>query len=87
MSLIFLISRIETILEIIIIIRMILTWFPGVNNSLTDIVYTITEPILSPFRKYFTFRFSGMYIDLSPIIVIFIMRTMKSLLIRLILGY
>ncbi len=87
MNLIFLISRIETILEIIIIIRMILSWFPMMNNSFTDIVYSITEPILSPLRDYLTFRISNMYIDLSPIAVIFILRIIKSLLIRLILGY
>ncbi len=87
MSLVYLIARIETVLEIILIIRIILSWFPNMNNSFTDIVYSLTEPVLKPLREYFVFRISNMYIDLSPIVLIFIMRFIRTLLIRLILGF
>jgi YggT family protein len=54
----------------IIVIRAIISWFsPDPYNSLVQILYAITEPILYPIRTRLPF---GYGIDFSPLIVILI---------------
>ena len=51
-----------------IFIRSILTWFPiARDNPIQLFVYQVTEPVLSPLRRYLP-RFG--YFDLSPMIAI-----------------
>lgn len=53
MSLVFVILRIICeILTVCIFLRAIVSWIsPGQTNFFTDILYHITEPILSPIRR------------------------------------
>lgn len=41
-----------SVLQLAMLIRAILSWFP-MENFLVDLIYTVTEPILYPFRLLF----------------------------------
>ena len=69
----------------IILARIFLSWFQvDRNNPLVRIIYEITEPILAPFR--IILPLGGMGIDLSPIIVFFLLNLLRTALIRLIVN-
>ena len=40
-------------LELMMMSRMIMSWFPSDPNAFTELVYNITEPIIYPFRALF----------------------------------
>lgn len=75
------------ILLILIIIRIILSWFPinpyG-NPTLMNIIQflkNLPEPFLAPFRSIIPpLRMGAGYLDLSPIIAIFVLRIIRNLL-------
>ncbi len=76
------IDLINILFEILIwllMIRIILTWLPHNRlHPLIDFIYKITEPILEPFRNMIN-PIGG--IDLSPIIVFFLIRLIQRYLI------
>lgn len=80
MSLVVLITRViyyfSQILELLIIIRCIISWLPIDRNSkLVELVYLLTEPILAPIRAIIAkspLGRSGMMIDFSPLIAGFV---------------
>ncbi len=62
----------------IIIIRALISWVnPDPYNPIVMFLYRITEPVLYPIRRWFRF---GM-IDISPIIVIFIIIFLQNFLV------
>ena len=71
-----------------ILIRVLLSWLPmaGVKidpyNPIIQALYTITDPILEPLRKYTTV---GM-IDLSPIVALIGLSFIENILVSLLLG-
>lgn len=82
-KIIFLINKIEYILEILIFIRIILSWIPNFNNSFTEIVYSLTDPLLKNFSK--VLRIGNLYVDIAPFIFIIILRLIRYLIISVIL--
>jgi YggT family protein len=68
-----------------ILIRVLLSWLPmaGVRidpyNPIIRFLYTITDPILEPLRKYTTV---GM-MDLSPIVALLGLRLIQELLVSI----
>ena len=76
------IDLINILFEILIwllMIRIILTWLPHNRfHPLIDFIYKITEPILEQFRNMIN-PIGG--IDLSPIIVFFLIRFIQRYLI------
>lgn len=64
----YLLTFLETLLQILsilILVRVLLTWFPvDPTNPIIRILYDVTEPVLAPFRK--VIPRIGMF-DLSPI--------------------
>lgn len=59
--------------------RILLSWFPlspeGVVATLFSFLYTITEPVLGPLRRALPpVAMGGMGLDLSPIIVTFVLQ-------------
>ena len=61
---------------VLLIARAVLSWVPGVRNRLTDFVYMVTEPVLSPVRNLLNrSRFGNLSlpIDLSFLVVLFIL--------------
>lgn len=70
------------LLEWLILIRIILSWLPIGRNMITDILYTLTEPILGPVRSMMDKSplGGGMMIDFSPVIALFVLRLIHMLL-------
>lgn len=72
------------LLEILIFVRIILSWFPmGYNSSIGRFLYNMTEPILGPVRDMVDKSpLGGGYgLDFSPIFALILMRLVQSLLI------
>ncbi len=68
-----------------ILARIFISWLPvDRSNPIVKFIYRITEPILAPFR--IILPLGGMGIDLSPIIVFFLLNLLRTSLIRLILN-
>lgn len=68
-------------LVIAIVVRALLSWFPGAaNNQFGRIVYQVTEPLLEPVRRIMPR--TGI-IDLSALVVIVLLYVMISVVGRL----
>lgn len=67
----------------LIIIRVLLSWVaPNPYNMVVQIIYALTEPIMAPFRRLVP---PLGFIDISPIILIFVIEFLRILLNRIIL--
>ena len=74
-----LINFIGTFLYIAIFARIIMTWFPvGGNNPIVIFIYSVTEPILAPIRRYVPRL--GMF-DFSPMIALVLVAFIQRFLI------
>ena len=82
-SLITIITRLSWLLYILIMIRVILSWFP-VNNNFTELIYNITDPILKPYKDVVD-KYIHLPIDLSPLLFIITIEAVEKILIRLII--
>ena len=82
-SLITIIQKLFWLVDILILIRVLLSWFP-MNNNFTDLIYNITEPILKPFKDVLD-RYLNIPIDLSPLLFIITIEAVEKILIRLII--
>jgi len=78
-SLIWLVNTICFILYIALIIRIIMSWV-GADpyNEIAQLIYSITEPILAPFRAL-PLRIGA--VDFSPILAFFALRLVNSFLV------
>ena len=92
-----LLSAVATILDYIlmalnwlVIIRALISWVsPDPLNPIVQFIYTVTEPILAPFRRLVPAHSIG--IDISPIFALiliwflrlFVVRTLFSMAMRL----
>ena len=81
MSLGELIDFIGTFLYIAIFARIILSWFPQTPTltPLVKIVFTVTEPILSPIRRLLPRM--GMF-DLSPMVALILVSIIQNVLVN-----
>lgn len=71
-----LVLALAQVLTFAIIARSLLSWFPNAaRNPLGEFLYTVTEPILAPFRRIVP-RF-GM-LDLSPLVAIIVLQVAGS---------
>ena len=67
------------ILNLLLVTRILLSWIPHNRyHPILNFIYETTEPILKPFRNMFN-PIQG--IDLSPIIVFFLLRLIRNFLI------
>jgi len=72
-----------SILVFIVIAGALLSWFPiSKDNALVRFVYSVTEPLLRPFR----FAQIGT-VDLSPILLIILINIARSILQALFLRF
>lgn len=68
----------------IIIIRALISWVsPDPYNPIVRALYRITEPVLQPVRRWIPT--GGLGIDLSPVIVIFVIIFLQGFLVRTLL--
>lgn len=73
-------------LYFVILARIILSWLPiGRGSAISNLLYSLTEPILGPIRAMIDKSplGGGMMLDFSPIIALFIMNLVKMLIISL----
>lgn len=72
------------LLYFLVFVRCIISWFPiSQGNKLVQLLYALTEPILSPIRGIIEkspLGGRGMMIDFSPIIALFFLEIAKSVL-------
>lgn len=64
----------------LILIRVILSWFPAGLGKFSEFIFDITEPILRPLQKLIP-PVGGM-LDLSPIAAFIILQIVQSLINR-----
>lgn len=69
--------------QIIIVIRIILSWFAGPDNPLVRLLAPITDPLLDAARRAFPILVQG-GLDFTPIIIIFLLELTSNALVRLI---
>lgn len=76
-----LVNAIFTFLYLVILARVILSWFPNVsyNNPLVQFVYAITEPIMSPIRR--VMPNTGMF-DFTPMVAIIVIVIVQNILLQ-----
>ncbi|NLM42450.1 MAG: YggT family protein [Clostridiales bacterium] len=65
-------------------IRILLSWIRvSPYNSLVNIIYQLTDPILEPFRNLIDRAgINTGFIDFSPLIAFFVLQLLESLIIR-----
>jgi|TARA_B110000263_G_scaffold50305_1_gene42060 YggT family protein len=74
------INLLFNLIQFLLIARIILSWFPHNRfHPIIKIVYNFTDPLLGPFRNMIN-PIGG--IDLSPIIVFFLLRLLRDSLIH-----
>lgn len=68
-----------TVFQLILLARVLLSWFPNVDrsNPLVRFVYDVTEPVLRPIRDLLP---RGMMLDFSPLIVFLAISVLMQLL-------
>lgn len=67
------------LLVLAIFLRVILSWFHHQAGGLTNLLYQLTEPLLGPLRR--SLPAFGVF-DLSPLVAIFLIELLRSLLNR-----
>lgn len=77
----------HSLLEIykwIIIVAVLISWVnPDRYNPIVKFLYSATEPVLRPVRKFIGYRLGP--IDISPVIVIIVIIVIQSVLLKLII--
>ncbi|MDR0958420.1 MAG: YggT family protein [Clostridiales bacterium] len=77
------------VIEVLIFVNVILSWIPPLRASVFGrIIYSLTEPLLSPIR-YLLSRSPisrSMPLDFSPIIALFLLQILSTAIISIILG-
>ena len=69
------------IFELVLLARIILSWFPNVDrsNPIIKLLYDVTEPVLRPIREMMPQ--TGM-MDFSPLIVFLVIQVLMTLITR-----
>ena len=77
------IDMVFNILQIIIIVRVVLSWISHKpSNQFIRIIYQVSEPILKPIREILPI--TGMGFDLSPIVAFFLLGLLKKILLAVV---
>jgi YggT family protein len=77
----------EHFLELMIFARCLISWFPiNRDNPIVKLLYSITEPIMGPFRRMFNNSplGGGMGIDFSPVLALIAVNFVFGLIIRVV---
>lgn len=74
-----------TIANWLIIIRALISWVnPDPYNGIVQFLYKVTEPMLTPFRRFFPAYSTGL--DISPIFALLVIWFLKLFLVRTLFG-
>jgi YggT family protein len=84
-ELVALVNLVFQVLYILVLIRVILSWVPGLGfgHPVVRAVHTLTAPILDPIRRLMP-PVGGL--DLSPIIAFLLLRLVQTLLTQVLLA-
>ena len=76
------------VLEFLILARVILSWIPiGRNHPLIQLLYTLTEPILSPIRSLLDKSpLGGMMLDFSAWFAVILLYFINGIIINILVG-
>ena len=79
------IDKLFGLIKLILLIRIVLTWFPNINwwNQPFKLLNDITEPLLAPFRRLIP-SLGG--IDISPIFAFLFLSIMQTVLLTLVMS-
>lgn len=77
MSIAYILLKLISVVRILIIVRIVLSWVMPHRNEFTQLVYDVTEPMLKPFRVILPL--GHMHMDLAPIIVFFLLSFLDRL--------
>lgn len=76
--------KIINLFELVIIVEALLSWvIQDRTNEIMNILRTITNPILEPFRRLQYRFFGNSPIDVSPILALFALQILSQILTRL----
>lgn len=79
------ISTVFRLYSYLILARIFLTWIPiDPDNPVVQFIYRVTEPVLAPFR--IILPLGGMGLDLSPIIVFFLLNLLQRSIINILIS-
>ena len=66
------------VLTLLILVRVVVSWVsPGNTNTLTNILFQVTEPILGPLRRIIPR--AGM-LDFTPLVAVILLQVIATLL-------
>jgi YggT family protein len=84
-ELVALVNLVFQVLYVLVLIRVILSWVPGlgVGHPVVRAIHTLTAPILDPIRRMMP-PLGGL--DLSPIIAFLLLRLVQTLLTQVLLS-
>ena len=82
-SLITIIEKLFWLVNILILIRVLLSWV-STNNNFTELIYNITDPMLKPFKDFLD-KYINLPIDFSPLLFILCLQAVERILIRFII--
>jgi len=72
------------VINFLIFARVVISWVArGQSNQIFDLIYRLTEPILSPFRQLQEKIGIGGMLDFSPIMALLTMNFLVNFIIRL----
>lgn len=77
------VNKLVEIFNILLLIRVVLSWIPMRENALTRAVYSVTEPILEPIRRAIYPLMRSIPLDISPIIAYFLIQLIRNIIFRI----
>ena len=82
MSLFEVVSNFFQLLQLILIVRILLTWFPNIDwwKQPYKFIREVTDPLLEPFRRIIP-PIGGL--DLSPIVLFFVLGIVENIVLNI----
>ncbi len=86
MSLVFILVNLQRLLWFLILARIVLSFLPNISpdHPIVRFIYTLTEPILAPFRAILPTTRMG--IDFSPMLAFFVIDIVFRVIINAVAG-
>ena len=83
-TILIIVNKSVEVFNILLLIRVVLSWLPMGQNALTRAVYSVTEPILEPIRRTTYPLLGNIPLDISPIIAYFLMQLIRNIVFRIV---
>lgn len=77
------VNKLVEVFNILLLIRVVLSWILMGENALTRAVYSVTEPILGPIRRAIYPWMRNIPLDISPIIAYFLIQLIRNIIFRI----